>query len=140
MSYASIEDLTERLGEKKYTSIYREEHSRSDESDLAEAAAEIDAFLAKRYTVPVTAEGALILLRSWTLDLAEEKAYKRAGSSDLPEKVKAAAAIVRQNLKAVSAGTMILAADAAENSSTPGGSALVVGNDVAFSRDQMAGY
>lgn len=139
MSYADYQEMIGRLGEKKYFSIYRDDHAGSS-SDLAEASAEINAFLAKRYIVPVTAGNALILLKAWTLDLAEEKAYKRAGSSDIPEKVKAAAAVVRGNLKAVSAGSMILPADAAENTNSPGGSVLVVGNSIVFARDDMAGY
>ena len=139
MSYAVTDDLIARLGENKYASIYRTDHGKA-ESDLAESSAEIDGYLSKRYVVPVTAAQAMILLRAWTLDLAEEKSYKRAGGSEIPEKVKNAANVVRSNLHDIAKGTMLLPAAAAENPGSAGGSVLVVGNEPEFTREKMSGY
>ena len=139
MGYATNEDLRQRLGEAKYKSIYRDDASNADD-DLAESEAEVNGYLAKRYAVPVTAPDALILLRAWTLDLAEERAYGRAGGSELPEKIKNRAAGVRQSLRDIAKGLMMLPAAAAENPHTAGGSAFVTGNDPEFTREKMAGY
>ena len=112
MSYATIEDLEQRLGEAKYKSIYRDDAAKAGD-DLAESGAELNGYLAKRYAVPVTAPDALILLR---------------------------AATVRQNLRDIAKGSMVLPADALENQNSAGGSVFVTGNDPEFTRDKMAGY
>ena len=133
MSYATIEDLEQRLGEAKYKSIYRDDTAKAGD-DLAESGAELNGYLAKRYAVPVTAPDALILLRAWELDLAVERAYLRPGGSEIPEKT------VRQNLRDIAKGSMVLPADALENQNSAGGSVFVTGNDPEFTRDKMAGY
>jgi phage gp36-like protein len=139
MAYASAEDLAARLGSSKFQAIYRDSPNAPAE-DIADAAAEIDGYLAKRYLVPVTAPDALALLRTWTLDLAIERAFLRPGGSEIPEKYKKRAADVRQNLRDVAKGTMVLPADAAESGRSAGGSVLVVGNEPEFTREKMAGY
>ena len=139
MSYATIEDLEQRLGEPKYKSIYRDDTAKAGD-DLAESGAELNGYLAKRYAVPVTAPDALLLLRAWELDLAVERAYLRPGGSEIPEKYKTRAATVRQNLRDIAKGSMVLPADALENQNSAGGSVFVTGNDPEFTRDKMAGY
>ena len=139
MSYATIEDLEQRLGEAKYKSIYRDDTEKPFD-DLAESGAELNGYLAKRYAVPVTAPDALILLRAWELDLAVERAYLRPGCSEIPEKYKTRAATVRQNLRDIAKGSMVLPADALENQNSAGGSVFVTGNVPEFTRDKMAGY
>ena len=88
----------------------------------------------------MTAPDALILLRAWELDLAVERAYLRPGGSEIPEKYKTRAATVRQNLRDIAKGSMVLPADALENQNSAGGSVFVTGNDPEFTRDKMAGY
>jgi len=80
MSYATAAALALRLG-NVYTSIYRDNEPAALE-DLAQAAAEIDAYLGGRYVVPVTASASLVLLEEWNLTLAEEKAYSRAAGDN----------------------------------------------------------
>jgi phage gp36-like protein len=138
MAYASAADLADRLG-SKFQAIYRDD-ANAPAQDLADAAAEIDGYLAKRYLVPVTAADAALLLRTWTLDLAVERAFLRSGGSEIPEKFRTRAATVRQNLRDIAKGTMVLPADAAESGQSAGGSVLVVGNEPEFTRDKMAGY
>ena len=75
MSYATAAAFALRLG-TVYASIYRNNEPAALE-DLAQASAEIDAYLGGRYVVPVTAAAALVLLTEWNLTLAEEKAYAR---------------------------------------------------------------
>ena len=139
MSYATTEDLEQRLGEQKFKAIYRDDTEKPAD-DLAESSAEIDGYIAKRYAVPVTAPGAVILLRAWELDLAVERAYLRPGGSEIPEKYKTRAATVRQNLRDIAKGSMVLPADALENENSAGGSVFVTGNEPEFTRDKMAGY
>ena len=139
MSYATTEDLEQRLGEQKFKAIYRDDTEKPFD-DLAESGAELNGYLAKRYAVPVTAPDALILLRAWELDLAVERAYLRPGGSEIPEKYKTRAATVRQNLRDIAKGSMVLPADALENQNSAGGSVFVTGNEPEFTRDKMAGY
>ena len=87
MAYATAEDFRSSLGDSQYKAIYKGDDSLA-EHDLLLASAEIDGYLAKRYTVPVTSAGAADLLRDFAIGLAAPKAYFRQASGDLPEKVK----------------------------------------------------
>lgn len=134
--YASTANLEERLG-KSFAAIYRDDPE-PPAADLAAAAAEVDGYLAGRYTVPVTAEGAQTLLNDWTLTLAEERAYARG--SAIPEKVTRRVDIVRKLLRDASSGTFRLPAEAPE-SETGFGAALIAECDPpVFGRDHMEGY
>ena len=53
MAYATAEEFRSSLGEAQYKAIYKGVDSLA-EHDLLLASAEIDGYLAKRYTVPVT--------------------------------------------------------------------------------------
>lgn len=87
MSYATVTELSGRLGGMVYTEIYGQDLT-TPAADLAAAAAEIDGALSKRYIVPVTAPAPLALLKDWNLTLAEERAYARAAGGDYSEKLK----------------------------------------------------
>lgn len=95
MGYASENDFKERLG-SLFAEIY------PDPSfvllDLLDAQAEIDGVLSLFYQTPVTAEQALPLLKSWTLTLAEERAYVRTAGSRFSEKLKKRVEQVRLRL------------------------------------------
>ena len=84
MAYATAEDFRSSLGDSQYKAIYKGDDSLA-EHDLLLASAEIDGYLAKRYTVPVTSAGAADLLRDFAIGLAAPKAYFRQASGDLPE-------------------------------------------------------
>lgn len=140
MSYATLSDLQKRLGDSRFAMIFGTTDTSVAEADLASASAVVDGYLAARYATPVTAGTALALLTVWTVDLACELAYLHAGGAEMPDKIKKQADTARQCLRDVSSGKMLLSADAAESAATPGGSAVVVGDDPVFTRDQMAGY
>ena len=94
--YASADDLRNRLGAAVWKEIYPDGLHALE--DLADAQAEIDGAVGLRYELPVTDPAAVALLRSWTLTLAEERAYTRASGARYSEKVKSRASLVRTRL------------------------------------------
>ena len=124
MAYATAEDFRSSLGESQYKAIYKGDDSLA-EHDLLLASAEIDGYLAKRYTVPVTSAGA---------------AYFRQASGDLPEKVKLRAEEIRKILRDFSTGAALLAADAVPQQKGQSGLLDIVCDEKRFSRDTMRGY
>ena len=140
MSYAAATDLALRLG-RAYDSLYRD-HADAAEEDLAQAAAEIDAYLGGRYAVPVTAADAQVLLRDWNLTLAEEKAYARAGGVETPEKVIRRVDAARKALRDAASGLLRLpgAAEAAEGGSGAAGAVVIEIEPPIFGRKRMKGY
>lgn len=139
MAYATAEDFRSSLGESQYKAIYKGDDSLA-EHDLLLASAEIDGYLAKRYTVPVTSAGAADLLRDFAIGLAAPKAYFRQASGDLPEKVKLRAEEIRKILRDFSTGTALLAADAVPQQKGQSGLLDIVCDEKRFSRDTMRGY
>lgn len=146
MSYSSAEDLRRRIGFSVFDEIYNvpDGSDLSDRSDIADdlesAAAEIDGALAFRYSLPVTGERSLALLKDWNLTLAEERAYARAAGSEFAEKIKRRADQVRKYLEMIRADQFRLP-DAAENgASSGGGIALVKRDDPVFDRKSMEGF
>ena len=79
MAYATTEDFESSLG-GQFQAIYRNNRELAAH-DLTLASAEIDGYLAKRYTVPVTAAGAVDLLKDFAIGLAAPKAFFRAAGS-----------------------------------------------------------
>ncbi|MDD3154927.1 MAG: DUF1320 family protein [Victivallaceae bacterium] len=136
--YATVENLAERLG-TPFGAIYRNEAA-LPLSDLEEASAEIDGYLAKRYVCPVTEPGALLLLRKWCLALAQEAAYRRSGGAALPEKVKDAAAETRKILREVSSGVFALPASPVEAAQVGGAGVYAECDEAVFTRETMKGY
>lgn len=141
MSYATPADLEVRLG-KAFSALYRD-NAAAPTDDLAQASAEIDAYLGSRYAVPVTAPGSQLLLEEWTLTLAEEKAYARSGGgSAIPEKVTRRVDSVRKALRDAAAGLMRLPGAVEAGATGAGGTgALVIEMDTpVFTRRKMRGY
>ncbi len=137
MSYALASDFKTRLG-KVYDSIYTDESYALD--DLTAASADVDSYLAARYVVPVIQPAALPLLKNWTLTLAEELAYLRAGGSSVPEKVTKRVEMYRKQLSDVAAGKLKLPAAPAEAENSAGAAAIVEGNSPVFTRENLGGY
>lgn len=104
--YATADDLMERLGKSVFDEIYPEPEGAA--SDLADACAEIDGCIGKRYAVPVSAESALPLLKGWALTLAEERAYARTEGSSFAEKIKLRVEQVRKYLEDIRNGLFLL--------------------------------
>lgn len=144
--YAGIDDLRAELGSTLYRELYQGCFDGSDgdsatraAADLGSAAAEIDGALATRYRLPVSGDRALALLRDWNTVLTLERAYARAASPELPEKVKTRVAQVREYLRMVRADEFLLPG-APEKSGAEGGVALVQCDDPVFGRKRMEGF
>jgi phage gp36-like protein len=141
--YATTEALEKRM-KREYTAIYADDSGVVQEQlvldDLAAAAAEIDGRMAVRYTVPVTASGALLLLENWNVILAMELAFARSESVEIPKKIKSLADNVRKQLEAVADGSLKLPASPAENSSGVGSVAIVSASAPVFTREKMSGF
>ena len=135
MGYATAEELRARLGEEIFSEIYVNEEDAS--ADLESAAAEIDGAISARYRLPVTGERALVLLRDWTLTLAEERSYARAAGSSFSEKIKERVAQVRKYLEMVRTGSFLLS-DAGENRDSSVAFASV--RKPVFGRENMKGF
>lgn len=139
MAYATISDLTERIGSGIYDELYPD--PAPAESDLEAAAAEINGAISFRYALPVTGQASLALLRDWNLTLAEERAFARPAGSDFTEKVKSRVALVRQYLTMIREDTFRLPdAALAASGSGSAGIALVQCDPPVFSRDRMKGF
>ena len=133
--YAAPADLQVRLGGGIFGEIYSS--PQNAENDLAEAQAEIDGCIARRYRIPVTAPESLELLKGWTLTLCEERSFSRAAGSCYAEKVAARAAQVRKYLAEIMAGNFSLPG-AEENPS--GSISMIAREDPFFTRNQLKGY
>lgn len=140
MSYATAAAFELRLG-KVYASIYRD-NAPAALDDLAQASAEMDAYLGGRYAVPVTAAAAQVLLQEWNITLAEEKAYTRAGGSSIPEKVVRRVDTVRKQLRDAASGLLRLpgAAEAGAGGAAGAGVTFVKIEAPMFGRENMKGY
>ena len=148
MSYATADDLKQRIGESVFQEIYglSDGSDRSDQSDkvtddLESAAAEIDGAIAFRYRLPVTGERSLALLKDWNLTLAEERAFARPVGGDYTEKIKRRVDQVRKYLDMIRADQFRLP-DAPEKGAATSGSgiALVQQDKPVFGREEMSGF
>lgn len=143
MSYATVEDLRLRLSDL-YPGLYVKLDGGAMDSeaqaDLDAAEAEINGMIGTRYIVPVPAEQALPLLKSWTVTLAEELAWSRSGKSDLPENVAKRAEHVRRLLEKIANGSMILSGASQDEVNGGGSVALIEGDPPVFGRGKMEGY
>lgn len=135
MSYATAADLKARIPVSVYDEIYPGDVGAAD--DLAEAQAEVDGNVGIRYTLPLTGNASLLLVKGWTLTLTEERAYSRSAGSQYAEKVKLRVEQVRKYLEQVRTGEFKLP-EAAEKS---GGSAAFADiRPSVFGRDNMEGF
>lgn len=138
MSYASVEDLKARLG-PIYANIYAVDTAAAD--DLADAQAEIDGCLGKRYAVPVAAQSVQPLLRGWTLTLCEERSYSRGGAGSLAENVIARVAKVREYLAMAMRGEFQLPGAEEQDGGVNGTAiALFESDEPQFTKDKLEGY
>ena len=137
MMYAEIADLRARLGNSIFDEIYPSDEAAVE--DLADAQAEVDGCISRRYIIPVTSPQALPLLKGWTLTLCEERAYSRAAGSCYAEKVTVRAAQTRKYLAAAADGSFSLPG-AGENSGSSAGISLIAGDEPVFTREKMKGY
>lgn len=104
--------------------------------DLAAAAAEVDAYAAVRYRLPLAASA---LVDGWIVTLAEELAWSRGISGKLPDNVKRRVDTVRKQLEQLAGGQLRLPGQA--DADTGMGAALTVEcAEPVFGRKNMDGY
>ena len=142
MPYATLGNLKRRLG-RFFDELYINAHGMPAEDwaacDLDDASAEIDAALAARYAVPVSAEGSLPLVRMWNLALAEELAWSRGGRDAIPANVKERAKSMRDQMEQVAKGVYGL--PGAAGRAEAAGAAICAQNAApVFTRDKMSGW
>ena len=142
MSYATVSDLSRRLG-RFFSELYLDSEGEVSEewaaADVEDAEAEVDACLAARFAIPVTAEASLPLARSWTLAFAEELAWGRGGRDKIPDSVSARAKSAREQLAEVAKGVYSLPG-AAGRSESDGAAIFASSAEPVFTRDKMSGW
>ena len=113
------------------------------DSDVAFVEASVNAYVGKRYIVPVTApEDAIVLLRGLALDLFAERAFTtRSAGTEIPQRVGDAADVARKTLEGIAAGKVSLAGAAAPENPDAGGSALIAPSaPPQFTREDLQGF
>lgn len=142
MPYATLGNLKSRLG-RFFDELYIDSHGEPKEDwaacDLEDAASEIDAALAVRYAVPVSATGSIPLCKAWNLALAEELAWSRGGRDTIPANVKERAKGMRDQLAQVAKGIYGLPG-AAGRSEAEGAAIDATAATPVFTRDKMSGW
>lgn len=142
MAYAVLTDLRRRLG-RFFDELYVDSDGDVSEewasADLEDAGAEIDAAIAARYAVPVSATGSLPLVKAWNLALAEELAWSRGGRDAIPENVKDRAKGMRDQLAQVAKGVYGLPG-AAGRAEAEGAAIDSTAATPVFTREKMSGW
>jgi phage gp36-like protein len=141
-SYFAQSHVENRL-QAQFQKLYRLPDQLDDlNQDIADVDAEINAYVGRRYAVPVSDGMAVAFLRPIGLDLIEERAWRRGASPEIPKKVAEAAEEARAKLKGIARGEISLGgATAPAERSTGGAEAIVVeGNVPEFTRTQMEGF
>ena len=144
MSYASLTDLRERLGDLVYVQLTNDVGTGVPDGDVAGEAlggaeGEANSFLARRYAVPVDATDepeVAALLKSITLDLAEYRLHSRR--SIVPEDVRLKREASLRWLQLVAAGQAVLPArrEAPGNPAT-GIAGQIVGSPRVLTRKEL---
>lgn len=144
-NYITAVDLANRL-RRNYATLYTALDGTAVDTDLVEAdiaaaEAEIDGYLAQRYTVPVTATGALPLCKHWALTLAEDLAYGAVPGREPPKNVAARVEQVRKQLAAAADGRFSLGAAEVPAERTAAADVIAVdGATSAFTREALEGW
>jgi phage gp36-like protein len=142
MAYAVLADLQRRLG-RFFDELYLDSEGDVSEdwasADLEDSAAEIDAAIAARYAVPVSATGSLPLVKAWNLALAEELAWSRGGRDAIPANVKDRAKGMRDQLAQVAKGVYGLPG-AAGRAEAEGAAIDATAATPVFTREKMSGW
>ncbi len=113
------------------------------DKDLADADGLVNAYLRKRYALPVTDAEALRAVRAWSIALFCPVAYQRNSSGDIPEKVKLAEKNARADLSMIATGAIKLPGnqtEAGSGSSSGSSVAVVTGNEPQFTHDKLDGF
>ncbi len=144
MAYIDNEDLIDRVGSTAAIQLADDDGNGIADSDVLDeirlaAEGEVNAFLARRYAVPVTNEDVLDLLASLSLDLAEERLRGRRPPIP-PDHVKRIA-LSRKLLQQISEGVLSLpSATEVAASSSNGIVADSSGETRLLTRDELSNW
>jgi len=110
-------------------------------ADLDAINAEVDAYIAQRYALPLVSSSAIRLTASLALSLAVEKAYMRGHGPEVQEKHKRAAKEARDFLKLIAGGGVRLGGEAPAAERQGVGSTIVIDGDAPrFTRPDLEGF
>ena len=140
--YIDTDDATQRL-RGDFGSLYDLPDDAVDlADDITAAESTVNAYVGRRYAVPVTNAVAVAFIKVVTLDIFEELAWSRGAGDELPARVTSRADRARKQLRDIADGIITLGgATAAAEQSSGGADAIVVdGNAPQFNRDHMEGF
>lgn len=143
MAYATLQDLIDRYGEVEITQLTdRAEPPAGTYSAsvagkaLDDASADIDWYLALRYTLPVTDPAALAALKSLCCPLARVRLYRDGP----PDRVKDDAANAVKILHDLASGMARLPIDGGDEDAAPAAKPAVAGPGLVMTRDNLSGW
>lgn len=141
MAYCSLQDLTDRYGERMLVALSDRGELASTEPDAAlfdraigDAAAAIDAYLAARYALPLASTPAIVR------DIALRIAIYNAHGQTVSEKVKDDYKEALRQLQQISAGTMKLDVAGIEPAAAGGGAVILSETERPITAKSMKGW
>lgn len=141
MAYATRQDIVDFVGEQLLISLTDTGMPRSDAINeavlsraLDDASAEIDSYLAVRYSLPLAAPPAI--LRSLALDISKYRLWKDTPPENVRQRFKDA----REFLTSVSAGKAVLDAVTKPQIPVSAGGVAFTGNDRTFTKTGLTDY
>lgn len=139
MPYAEPEDLVDRFGQRQLLAVadrdgIDELSAATLQAALADAAQEIDAYLAARYSLPLAAVPGRI--KALACDIAFYKLHPAAAPDDVRQRYTDALAFLRD----LAAGKAVLDQAGVQPKGAPGGLATLAGPERVFARDRLQGF
>ena len=142
-SYIQLTDAQGHL-KQSFARLYTLPADQADfDHDVAFVEAAVNAYVGKRYVVPVAGPAeAVTLLKGFALDLFAERAIAtRSSGTEIPKRVGDLADVARDTLSQIAKGGVSLAGAAAPENPEAGGSAQIVsGNPPQFTRTDLEGF
>lgn len=139
MPYAVQQDLIDRFGIEELTQLTDRENAQIVDTGvvdraLADAEAEIDGYLAARYTLPLTAVSNLLQLTA--CNIARYRLYGSATTDEVRNRYLDAVRL----LKNIAAGTIVLPGASAQAPAVGGAAVAQRSPAPRFDADTLAGY
>jgi len=142
-NYLTTAQAIEKLP-RQYEALYNHDGVVAEDeigADIDEAEGEVDAYLAVRYSVPVTAGAHAALLRGWTRKIWQYLAWLRSPGQKVPESVEAAYKATIEKLEKVAAGELSLGGATAATEATAMSDYVVRSQETpVMTRDDLAGF
>lgn len=142
MAYITQADLVEQISDSQLIQLTDDAKLGTVDTDtvaraITAAEAEVNGYLATRYTVPVAAP-VPDLIKKWALDIAVYNLYRRR--QRMPGDVRTAYEDTIKALTQVAKGTITLGVDPAPAESSDAKEGEVFGPDRVFDRDKLGSF